>query len=154
MWILYSDICLVDKSFYNAAPPPLKRFVQLHSEQMSRASRSASKGNCSVSQFCSASSYYLLPLWYISTYPKSAPLLPVSHNPPHQPTLFIWALSFTSSVIKPMLLLFTHSWPDCCACPCGCLAFLCLDFAVWAPISPCFVITVCLCGCIWSWSYA
>lgn len=45
-FILYSAIRIVNIS-HNAAPPMLKSFVQLGSEQMCRASRLASSGDCS-----------------------------------------------------------------------------------------------------------
>lgn len=46
--IRFSDLRLIHKIIHNAAPPPLKTFVQPCSEQMSRTSRSTSRGDCSL----------------------------------------------------------------------------------------------------------
>ena len=46
--IIYSNIRLVHKIIHGAAPPPLKAFVQLRSDAMSRTSRSTSRGDCDI----------------------------------------------------------------------------------------------------------
>ena len=48
--IMFSDVRLIHKIIHNAAPPPLKTFVQPRSEVLHRALRSVSRGDCSVPQ--------------------------------------------------------------------------------------------------------
>ena len=67
-FILYSYVRLVFKINQNAAPPPLKRFVQLRSEQTSKVTRSVSRGHCGKpkcdSTFAqSAFSYKAIDMW-------------------------------------------------------------------------------------------
>lgn len=52
--IKFSDIRLVHKIINTSAPPSLKNIVLPHSDLMNWASRSASRGNCSVPKLYSA----------------------------------------------------------------------------------------------------
>lgn len=52
--IMFSNIRLMHKIIHNAAPPPLKNFVQPRSEVLHRTLRSVSRGDCSVPKWKTA----------------------------------------------------------------------------------------------------